>query len=228
MQKFFTKGISLRTKIILPYLVLALLLAIGAAYIATRITADSIGERFVNQLIEAGKLSSEWMVKEENRLLETLRLIAFADGVSEAIVQADAEQLRELVYPIAVNSAEEAIDILDTQGVTLLSLRRHTDGKIEDYDFSRGETRFRDLAWGRQILQGEADSVGDKYVALVSVQSRMYLYIGGPIFDHHNNRVGVVLVAKSLTTLAREMREVTHRPSFILRFGWTFTGNHIS
>ena len=77
---------SIREKIIFPYLLLALLLAIGAAFIGTRVVSDSIEERFINQLIEAGKLCSEWMVKEESRLLETQRLVAHAEGFPEAVL----------------------------------------------------------------------------------------------------------------------------------------------
>ena len=99
MKALFGRWLSLRTKIILPYMLLALLLAIGAAYIGTRVVFDSIEERFVNQLIEAGKLASEWMVREENRLLATQRIIAYAEGIPEGIQAQNAERLRELIYP---------------------------------------------------------------------------------------------------------------------------------
>ena len=85
MKALFGRWLSLRTKIILPYMLLALFLAIGAAYISTRVVFDSIEERFVNQLIEAGKLGSEWMVREENRLLAMQRILAYAEGVPEEI-----------------------------------------------------------------------------------------------------------------------------------------------
>ena len=42
MNILSSQWLSLRTKIILPYMLLALLLAIGAAYIGTRVVFDSI------------------------------------------------------------------------------------------------------------------------------------------------------------------------------------------
>jgi putative nucleotidyltransferase with HDIG domain len=203
------QGLSLRMKIIMPYLILALLLAGGATYITTRVTADSISERFDNQLIEAGKLSSEYLVKEENRLLETLRLIAFTDGVPVTLEQADAEQLRELVYPIAVNSQTETLDILDTRGVAVLSLRHRIGGKIEEYEFSRGDTAMRDQPWVRQALNGIADALGNKYAGLITLQSQPFLYVVGPIFNPRGELAGVVMVGKSLNSLAREIRQAT-------------------
>jgi len=134
-MKTLGPSLSLRTKIILPYMLLAFLLAIVAAYIGTRVVFDSIEERFVNQLIEAGKLASRWMVQEENRLLATQRGLAYAEGMPEAVQAENAERLRELIYPIAVNSQEEAVDILNLQGITLVSLHHRPGCNIEDYEF---------------------------------------------------------------------------------------------
>jgi putative nucleotidyltransferase with HDIG domain len=200
---------SLREKIILPYLVLALLLAIGAAFIGTRVVFDSIEERFINQLIEAGKLSSEWMVKEESRLLETQRLLAHADGVPEAIQAENAEKLRTLSFPVAVNSGEEAVEILNAQGTTLLSMHHRTGGNVEDYEFSRGDETFKQLDSVQKIVKGQADALGDKYAAVVQTRWGRYFYVSGPIDDSKGKLVGIVLVGKSLNTLTRQIREAT-------------------
>jgi putative nucleotidyltransferase with HDIG domain len=200
---------SLREKIILPYIVLALLLAVGAAFIGTRVVFDSIEERFVNQLIEAGKLSSEWMVKEESRLLETQRFLAHADGVPEAIQAGDAEKLRTLAFPVAVNSAEEAIEILNISGTTLLSMHHRTGGNVEDYEFSRGDETFRQVDAVQKSVAGQTDALGDKYAFVLQTRWGQYLYVSGPIDDAKGKPIGVVLVGKSLNTLVRQIREAT-------------------
>jgi adenylate cyclase len=94
-------------------------LAVAAAFVLSRVVLDTIEERFTNQLIEAGKLTNDWMVGEEDRLLETLRLIAHTQGLPNAVLAADAEQLRRFILPLAVNSQEEAIEILDRQGTSV-------------------------------------------------------------------------------------------------------------
>jgi len=63
----------IRYKITFPYIALALALAMAAAIVVTNVVLDTVEERFTNQLIESGRLSAEWMGKEEDRLLESLR-----------------------------------------------------------------------------------------------------------------------------------------------------------
>ena len=203
------RWISLRTKIILPYLVLVLLLATGAAYVVTRITLDSIEERFINQLIEAGKLAAEWMVREENNLLETERLLAHMDGVAQALQQQDAEKLRDLAYPVAVNAGKESIEILDAQGVSLLSLHRREGGNVEDYEFLRGDAALQDSHIVRRVIENQSDVLGDKYADVVRTARGNHLYVAGPIFDEQNQLVGILLVGESLNTLVRQMRQAT-------------------
>jgi putative nucleotidyltransferase with HDIG domain len=209
MKKLSERWVPLRTKIILPYILLALALAAGVAYIGTQVVFDSIEERFVNQLIEAGRLSSEWMVREENRLLETLRLLAHTEGIPEAIKTRDAERLRELAYPVAVNSFEEAVEFLDLQGIGILSMHHRNGGSIEDYDFTRDNDDFQQRAFVQKVLQGQSDSDGDKFAGLALISRRDHFYVSGPIFDDEDNLVGVILVGKSLHTLVRQIWEET-------------------
>jgi adenylate cyclase len=63
-SQFFRKRrrIPIRTKITLPYIILAIVLALSVGYVIARIVVDSIEERFTNNLIEAGQLTAEWMV----------------------------------------------------------------------------------------------------------------------------------------------------------------------
>ena len=60
-----TVRFPIRLKVTLPYLILALIIAMAGAYIITQLVFDTIEERFTNQLIETGKIAAEWMVKEE-------------------------------------------------------------------------------------------------------------------------------------------------------------------
>jgi HD-GYP domain-containing protein (c-di-GMP phosphodiesterase class II) len=199
----------IRYKITLPYIGLALALAMAAAYVVTNVVLDTIEERFTNQLIETGRLSAEWMVKEEDNQLELLRSIAHTQGVPEAVSSQDAETLRQITLPIAVNGGIEAMEILDLEGVSLLSLRQQADGDFEDYYASRGDDLYRDWDFVQQVLTSNVDELGDKFAGVVSAPWGDLFYVSGPIQSPGGDLEGVVLVGKSLESIAGEVREAT-------------------
>jgi len=199
----------IRYKITFPYIALALALAMAAAIVVTNVVLDTVEERFANQLIESGRLSAEWMVKEEDRLLESLRLVSHTEGVPEAVEAVDAELLREIALPIALNGQLEALEILDVYGVSLLSLRQRQEDQFEDYDASRGESLFQEWEFVQQVLNSQVDTLGDKYSGVVSAPWGDFFYVSGPILSETNQLQGVVLVGRSLGSLSREIREAT-------------------
>lgn len=202
--------IPIRTKIVFPYLLLALLIALGAAYLISQIVLDSLEERFTNQLIESGKLASEWMYREEERLLASMRLMANAEGISAAVQDRQAERLRELTYGIAVDNQEEAVEILDSQGYLLLSMHHRSGGNIEEYEFSKdGDQSFLEWEFVRKVTQQQPDDYSDKFSGLARAAGVDYFYIAGPILDADGTQVGTILVGKSLARIVEAMRSET-------------------
>lgn len=204
----FTR-VPVRVKIAFPFAVLALLFALASAYLVSQIVFETIEERFANQLIESGKVSADWIAREENRLLKTWRLVAFTQGVPEALGVADAEHLRELVLPIAVNYHEETVEALDLQGTSVLSLRHRSGGGLEDYDAVRGEADFAQWEFVQNALQLRAVEGRDKFAGLARAAWGDYVYVAGPLYDADDKATGVLLVGKSLSTIVRQIREDT-------------------
>lgn len=199
---------SIRTKITAPYLALAVLLAVAGGFMITRIVLDTVEERFANQLIEAGKLASERMVVEENRLLSTLRMLTHTEGVSQALEENDPEALRALTFGSIVNQQEEAVEFLDPSGYPLLSIHHRPDGRIEDYSFSSGGEQIR---WDfvERVLAQNVDEQGDKFSGFARAGWGNYFYVAGPVYNQQGKFVGVILVGKTANTLARKIREET-------------------
>ena len=204
--------VPVRIKITLPYVLLALFLALAATYVVSQVALDSIEERFVNQLIEAGKQSADEIVREESRLLTTLRLIAYVEAMPAAVETRDVERLRLLTLPIVVNAGEEAVDILDREGNSLLSLRYQVTDNQGSYTATQGDEQFRQWPLTQRVLRGERDPYGDKYASLVQLhgsEPAYYLYVAGPINDERGELIGVVLVGKRITTLVQQFRQET-------------------
>ena len=201
--------LPVRVKITLPYLFLALLFALASGYLISQVVLENIQDRFLNQLIESGKLSSDWMVHEEDRLLSTLRLVANSQGVGAALAAGDAESLRLAVLPVAANAAEEEIDLLDMNGVSVMTLTHTPGGAVQDYSATRGNTAYQGLDFVKSVLTGQKDTLGDKYAGVGTSALGEMFFVSGPVFDPEGKQVGLVLVGKTLRTLARQMSEDT-------------------
>ncbi len=199
--------IPVRLKITLPYALLALLFAMAGAYLVSRVILESVEERFDTQLVETGMQTADWMVQEETRLLSALRLISNTQGVSDAVRGGDSETLRSVILPLAINTREEAVEILDAQGTSVLSMRHRTGGSLEEYDADRGETLFKDWDFVQYVLQRRTDSNQDKTAGLAQAPWGNYFYVSGPILAADGSLAGVILVGKSVNSMVRAMRE---------------------
>jgi len=201
--------ISIRTKIIIPYLLLALAIVTAAGYMAWQVASDSVRERFVNQLIEVGKLANEGMVRQEDQMLETLRLLANTSGMPDAIINRDASTLRDLALPLAINTQEDVVIILGIDGVSVLSMYHRPGGSIEDYVYTEGDDQIRPWPIVQLVIQRQSDERGDKFAAYHETPYGKYLFICGPILDANQSLAGAVLIGRSTDKLVQELREET-------------------
>ncbi len=202
--------VPIRTKITLPYLMLSLLLAVAAAYLIMQLVIENVEERFNKQLYEAGKISSELIVTYETQLLQTQRLLANTEGVSLALQTNDPNTLKALTLGIIANDQQEAVEFLNLYGSHVLSIRHRPGANPEDYDFSSGgQTTFTSLKIVQDVLAQKNDALGDKFSGLVRTDAGDFLYISGPIYNSSGELAGVVLVGRSLSTLAADMRANT-------------------
>ncbi len=197
---------SLRFKITLPYITLAILMAVAGALVITQLVVDSVQERFVNQLLGTGRLAADQIVEIEQENLATLRIAAHTDGVPQALLNGDTEAARELVYPVIVNNRIDILELLDRDGIALLSLRHQRGSSATDYEAIKGPDFYATLPFVMQVLTGEQDEIGDKFADLVlDAPWGAAFYIAGPIF-YEDELVGVILVGSYLDQLVTDVR----------------------
>lgn len=199
----------MRLKITIPYAVLAAMFALAAALLVSRLVIDSVEQRFTTQLIDAGKLASDWMVQEENRMLSTLRGAANTIGVPEAVAGRDSNTLWAMLLPMAVNEQEDYVTILDPAGLALLTLRKVEGGTAADYEATQGEALLAGEPFVRAALGEALDEGRDKYASLVRLNDVDYFMIAGPVRSTDGKIVGAVVVGRRLDRLVKNNREVT-------------------
>ena len=209
-KKVVRMRFPIRMKITIPYLILSLILAVVSAYVITQFITENVEERFNKQLFEAGKISSELIVGYETQLLEIQRLLANVEGVPSAIVSNDPDKLKSLTIGIIANARLDAVEFLDLQGNHLLSVHHRQDGNPEEYDISTGgQSLFSNLEIVQNILQRKSDLRGDKFANFVETESGIILYISKPVYSIQNDLVGVILVGKSLVSMAEDLHTKT-------------------
>ncbi len=198
-----------RAKITFPYTVLALLIILAAAYLGSQAALESVEARFVNQLVETAKLSTEWMVREENRMLGTLRLLVNTAGLDEALIAGDSEALRLIALPVAINAREDIIGILNASGENILTLQHVAGGALEEYATYKGSVEYSGFEFVQNVLTQQVDATGDKFAGIARGSDEVYFYVTGPLLDDSGDLMGVVLIGKSVDTFTRQMREDT-------------------
>ena len=168
---------GLQGKLIIPYALLTLLLAMVGVFVITRLVTASINERFVNQLYEASRVVADAIVRLERSQLETLRLMAFSQGVAEAVPEGDVDTLETRLLPLGANNEQHIITVVDLQGQELLSLGM--DLATKQYSLSQGEdlSEFEPVA---KVLNRDIDATGDKYVGIRETRFGPVFFTGGP------------------------------------------------
>ena len=112
----------LRHLIIIPYLVLATLLAVIITYLLLGAANRSLTERFNAQLLDAAQGGATRITQVEEQQLQALRAIIFTQGFAEAIVNRDSPTLQALAAPQAANYDLDSVIVVSKDRTRLLLL----------------------------------------------------------------------------------------------------------
>jgi signal transduction histidine kinase len=189
---------SIRFKVIFPYLLLTLVVAVTGVYVVTRLVANSLTERLTNQLLEAGRVISDDMARQEIRHVESARIVAFTRGLAEAMARGDSDEVAALAEPISFGLGIENLILIDVQGREVLHLVEAADGELHRIDEFTGAGN---LSIVQSLLAArDADSPPQRGLGLNPVDGRYYYFTALPV-TLQEEITGVVVVGTSLDTL---------------------------
>lgn len=194
---------SLSMQLIIPYVLLTLVLALIGMFVITRLVTSSVRERFLNQLFDASRSVADSFVRLEDEQLANLRLMAYTQGVAEAVERGDSDELQTTLWPLMLNNEVDALAVVDRTGEGVITITNsHVDG---EYVVSYGDP-YGDIPLVAQVLAGEVDDAGDKYIGLVTTNEGDYLFTVGPIPDDEGNLIGAILVGAPLDEILASMK----------------------
>jgi adenylate cyclase len=203
---------SLLWKITLPFMLLALVLGLGATLLVNDLLSQEETDRFLRQLIDAGQQATDAVVRSEIDLLELERLIANTEGVADAVTDGDAEDLRARILPLVVNAGSDVVAVVDSDGTSIVTVRRRPDAPPGDYDTLRGESYYGEWPFVQRVLTGDSDEVvGDKHAGLEPLEfegeQHYVFFVAGPLLEEDRTLIGSVLVGKYADRLSSEVAE---------------------
>lgn len=189
---------SIRFKVILPYMLLTLFVAVTGAYVVTRLVANSLEERLSNQLLEAGRVVSDLMARQEVKHIDAARVIAFTRGLGAALQDGDDEQVLSLAMPAAGGANAEDVMVFDRQGREKLHVIKQTDGTF--LDVSRlnqpsGLALVTDL-----LAEDDLNSLPKRQLDKDPIDGRYYYFTTIPV-PAGQEVGGVVVVGTSVNTI---------------------------
>lgn len=195
-QRFLPLSFPIRGKIIFPYLVLTILVAVIGTYVVTYLVAGSLDERLTNHLLEAGRVVSDDLVRYEMKHLEAARIIAFTRGLGEALQEKDAERATSLASPVASGLGTELLVIVDTDGRQMLHLLRRSDGF-----YGTPQDVFQPPEMVQKLLEaGDPSGPPRRGLTRHPTDGRYYYLTAIPV-PLNNRLVGAVIVGTSLDTM---------------------------
>ncbi len=197
---------SIRFKVILPYLILTLLVAVTGVYVVTKLVANTLNERLVNQLLEAGRVVSDELVRQEIKHVETARIVAYTSGLAEAMIADDKQAVASLAVPVADGLGVENLVLIDTNGQEVLHLLRNADGNLVQVQQYTGAP---ESAIVQSLLSlGDAESPPRRSLGTNLVDGRYYYYTALPI-PLNNRFAGVVLIGTSFDTILPKLKSTS-------------------
>ncbi len=197
---------SISTKIILPYMLLTMIVAVMGIFVVTRLIAGTLEERFANQLIEAGRVVSDSLVRQEREHWETARGIAFTVGLAEALRDGDWEVVADFANPLAASREVEEYFVVDAEGREVLHRLRQADG---GYDSIEGQFNVVELDLVRALLRADDTEVQPTRSLVYHPAVQQYYYFTAIPIPLDGQVEGVVAVGTSLDTLIQYFREIS-------------------
>jgi len=196
--------VSIRFKVVIPYLILTLVVAAIGVYVVTQLISGSQEERLKNQLRQAGRVVSDEFVTQEKQHVEKARQVAFTDNVVESLQAGDRAALERLVRPQVEVSRLEQVLVIDEQRQEQLHLLRRPDGVLENINYAMG---MGESAWIRSFFLVGTDAPG-RVLGQNQINQRYYYYTALPIL-RDKKVLGIVVIGTSLDVLLPRLKSIS-------------------
>ena len=221
MQLFDEFRSHLQYKIIIPFLLLTLLVALAGAGVAFLFITSTVQERLDNQLVQVARATNDGVVGQEKANLAFLREMAFAGpnqqvdapAIADGLAGGDQPGLGQALDPFFRISAQrpgvklDRLIVFDTTGHSIIDWER-APGRDSSTSWLRRAPRDLSSLWFvPRVLGRQQDALGDKYAGLLDLgDGTRYLFTVAPVLKG-DRVVGGLIVATQINSLLQSLQE---------------------
>ncbi|MBL8062417.1 MAG: HAMP domain-containing protein [Anaerolineales bacterium] len=197
---------SIRLKVILPFLILTVVVAMIGIYVVTRLVANSLSDRLTNQLLEAGRVVSDSFIRQESSHVETARSIVFLEGLPQAVSGEDGEKAFELAAPVFVGlSGADSLILISPRGTELVHFYMDSEGKLQQVMQDTGASRSQIVA--PFLSNRNVDEEPHRALGVNLANDEVYYYTGLPI-SNDGEFAGVVVIGTSIKSILPYLKSI--------------------
>jgi signal transduction histidine kinase len=197
---------SIRLKVILPYLLLTVVVAVTGVYVVTRLVSNTMQERLTNQLLEAGRVVSDSFARQEVRHVETARSVAFTAGLADALIREDGETALALVKPLFSGLGGENLILITPSGNELVHLILNNQGDLERVDRNTGAAASPIVT--PFLANKNVEEPPHRALGLNLVNNNYYYYTAIPV-SANGEFAGVVVIGTSINVILPSLKSTS-------------------
>ena len=211
----------LQYKIIIPFLLLTLLVALAGAGVAFLFITSTVQERLDNQLVQVARATSDGVVGQEKANLAFLREMAFAGpnqpisapAIADGLAGGDQPGLEKALDPFFRISAQrpgvklDRLIVFDTTSHSIIDWERAPDRDSATSWQRRAPRDLSSLWFVPRVLGRQQDALGDKYAGLLDLgDGTRYLFTVAPVLKGERV-VGGLIIATQLISLLEGLQD---------------------
>ncbi len=198
-----TRYVSARVWVLMPLAAVLIAFATVGTYWVTGAVAEGVKEAQTQQLLEACHGAVMRLGDFEAEHLAVLRLIAFTNGIPQAVRSRGIDSLQRLIEPIAANEGVDSVIVTDSDGIEILGLQRTDQEGGVDFAISTGTDLSTLLPVAAFI--GDDPDLDVRPAGLVRTTRGYALYTAAPVV-WEGEMLGVIMVGSRLSQLLWELR----------------------
>ncbi|WKZ37625.1 MAG: ATP-binding protein [Anaerolineales bacterium] len=197
---------SIRLKVILPYLLLTVVVAVIGVYVVTRLVANSMSDRLTNQLLEAGRVVSDSFVRLESNHINLARGVVYYEGIARAVIDENGDEAYLLAGSTLLGEGgAQNLILISPRGTEMLQIYVDENGEVKRVGQDAGSANLPIVV--PLLNSRDVDEPPLRALGINLVNGETYYYTSLPLRSG-DRFAGVVVVGTSMRSFQSFLKSI--------------------